>query len=66
MFYGKGCMLLRLTVMMWVSIGEVVGNLRFFPGDLAIFGILFFAIVFAFWARTIVTLCTIAGFCSWG
>ena len=42
-------MLSRFTVMMCVSIAVVGGKMRF--GDIAIFGIVFFTIVFAFYAN---------------
>ena len=47
--------------MMCVSLTVVGGILRFFcQGDLAIFGIVFFAIMFAFYAPTTVIISTIA------
>ena len=41
-------MLSRFTVMMCVSIAVVGGKFMFCPGNLAIFGIIFFTVIFAF------------------
>ena len=63
MFCGKGCILSRFTVTMCISMAVAGGS--FCPGDLAIFGIVCFTIVFSFLARTIVifsTIVTVSGF----
>ena len=45
-------MVSRFTVTMCVSMAVMGGNLRFFcPGDLAIFGVVFFTIFFCFLAN---------------
>ena len=64
-------MLSHFTVVMCVSIVVVGGKFRFLSGRPRDFGFVFFTIVFAFYARTIVIFSTIAAglgffFCSWG